>query len=340
MNNSLITKVSNILGTIGVSETFSINQLPGGRNNKVYCIKTKNDTFALKEYFTSFNDPRDRLKNEYSFLKFLWVNNIRNIAKPLALDKNNNLGLYSFIEGKEIKKNQITYNKIEKALTFFKKINLLKNTNEASLLPLGSEASLSQNDHINSFNWRYQQLKIISSSTKINREVIRFILGKLKKKKNAIFNKLESEMQKLGINKSKQIPIESRCVSPSDYGFHNVLITDKGELFFIDFEYAGWDDIAKFVCDYFCQPDFPIPISYFDQFCKDVILEHPYPETEYNRVKLLFPLHQLKWCCLLLNEFIPTASVRRQFADINFNTDEYKFRQLMKAIKLCDRIEV
>ena len=30
-----------------------------------------------------------------------------------------------------------------------------------------------------------------------------------------------------------------------------------GRLWFIDFEYAGWDDPAKTVCDFFCQPGLP-----------------------------------------------------------------------------------
>ena len=43
-------------------------------------------------------------------------------------------------------------------------------------------------------------------------------------------------------------------MSPSDFGFHNVIKKDDF-LYFIDFEYAGLDDPVKLICDFYCQPD-------------------------------------------------------------------------------------
>ena len=43
-------------------------------------------------------------------------------------------------------------------------------------------------------------------------------------------------------------------MSPSDFGFHNV-IKKKKKLFFFDFEYAGMDDPVKLISDFICQPD-------------------------------------------------------------------------------------
>ena len=47
---------------------------------------------------------------------------------------------------------------------------------------------------------------------------------------------------------------EEMIISPSDFGFHNV-INKNNKLFFIDFEYAGLDDPIKLICDFYCQPD-------------------------------------------------------------------------------------
>ena len=41
------------------------------------------------------------------------------------------------------------------------------------------------------------------------------------------------------------LDIADRCVSPSDFGFHNAIVRGSGEICFIDFEYAGWDDSAQ-----------------------------------------------------------------------------------------------
>ena len=35
---------------------------------------------------------------------------------------------------------------------------------------------------------------------------------------------------------------EYKCISPSDFGFHNSIIDREGNINFVDFEYSGWDD--------------------------------------------------------------------------------------------------
>ncbi|MBM3515861.1 MAG: hypothetical protein FJX59_19420, partial [Alphaproteobacteria bacterium] len=52
-----------------------------------------------------------------------------------------------------------------------------------------------------------------------------------------------------------------RCVSPSDFGFHNAVHTTTGTRFF-DFEFAGWDDPAKCLADVFLQPRISVPESF------------------------------------------------------------------------------
>ena len=40
-----------------------------------------------------------------------------------------------------------------------------------------------------------------------------------------------------------------RALSPSDFGLHNALRGQDGQLRFVDFEYFGWDDPVKLVSD-------------------------------------------------------------------------------------------
>ena len=73
---------------------------------------------------------------------------------------------------------------------------------------------------------------------------------------------VEQRAAELGLPLLAEIPLEDRCLSPSDFGFHNAL-QSAARLSFIDFEYAGWDDPAKLVCDFFCQPAVPVPQEYW-----------------------------------------------------------------------------
>ena len=47
-----------------------------------------------------------------------------------------------------------------------------------------------------------------------------------------------------------ELPPGQWCISPSDFGFHNVLRRPGGHLVFLDFEHAGWDDPAKLFGDF------------------------------------------------------------------------------------------
>ena len=87
-------------------------------------------------------------------------------------------------------------------------------------------------------------------------------------------------------------------------------------MFFLDFEYAGWDDPAKLICDFICQPELPVTQSQCKQFMEELLSELPQPDKVKNRVELLLPVHRLKWSCILLNEFRLEDRTRRIHAGV------------------------
>ena len=100
-------------------------------------------------------------------------------------------------------------------------------------------------------------------------------------------------------------------VSPSDFGFHNI-IKKNNKLFFIDFEYAGLDDPIKLLCDFYCQPDQLINSKKKKLFLDNLELKN------YNRHQLnlytnfFLPFHRLKWCCIILNIFKDSNSFKNK----------------------------
>ena len=124
-----------------------------------------------------------------------------------------------------------------------------------------------------------------------------------------------------------------RCISPSDFGFHNALENNNKEIYFFDFEYAGWDDPVKLIGDFFCQPQVPVPLKYFQEFSNTVLDYSKNKEYLIARAKASFPLFQIKWCCILLNEFLPKHLGRRAFAGNVNNIEEKKLVQLQKCLK-------
>jgi hypothetical protein len=120
--------------------------------------------------------------------------------------------------------------------------------------------------------------------------------------------------------------MEHRVLSPSDFGFHNALKDEAGKLWFFDFEYAGWDDPAKLLCDFFCQPQVPVSIEHADRFLETLQMAVG-DEDLPARYKMLLPLHAAKWACILLNEFLKPDAERRRFAGLQ----DRRVAQLEKA---------
>ena len=55
-------------------------------------------------------------------------------------------------------------------------------------------------------------------------------------------------------------------------------------------------------------------MRFFDEVVTAVTSRTADPAWHAQRIRLLWPVHQLKWACILLNEFLPVSGRRRQFA--------------------------
>ena len=91
--------------------------------------------------------------------------------------------------------------------------------------------------------------------------------------------------------------------------------TTPADITFIDFEYAGRDDPAKLVCDFFCQPEVPVPLAHFDTFASGVAAALDLDARHIARMRLLLDAYRIKWTCIMLNDFLPLDAARRAFAD-------------------------
>ena len=307
----------------GISYPFSVKRVQAGRNSKVYLIEKNDSKWILKEYYQLDADPRNRLKTENSFLSFLNTNNIKHIAKTIASDSNLNLGLYSYLPGnKPIK---INGDFIRQASEFIQKVNKQKNIPEARYLPKASEACFSINAHLKCVEKRVEILQKMAPSQGIEFDVFDFIQKQLVQTHTQIVKiTLDNVNDKV---LSATLPNQERILSPSDFGFQNTLISDD-KVSFLDFEYAGWDDPAKLICDFGCHPEIPVGDAHLQTF-KDSF--SPWLENAENAIRrseILMSLYRLKWCCIMLNEFTSLGRARRKHAGEMFDYEN----QLQKSI--------
>lgn len=323
--------VARLLGYSGFRGPFSLVPLSGGKNNQVFQVDLADRTLVLKAYFQHPGDPRDRLGADYAFSTFAWSHGIRCLPQPLACDPENRLALYEFIPGRKLNPGEVTAARVNEAISFYRQLNALRGEKEAAKLPNGSEACFRLADHLQCLSRRSERLQRMEPSTAIDREAAAFIAREFSPLCQTVLNELTERAQAHGLSLSAELPASDRCLSPSDFGFHNALLTPSGQMTFLDFEYSGWDDPAKTVCDFFCQPELPAPLSAFDEFSRSVSAGLSESDRQRQRFKLLLPVYQLKWCCIILNDFLPAGNQRRQFAGNEESETERKSKQLAKA---------
>jgi thiamine kinase-like enzyme len=324
---------SRLLAEAGFGGAFDLVPLTGGGNSKAFRVDLAAGapTLFLKEYFQHVDDIRDRLGTEFTFASFAWQHGLRCVARPYAMARAENVALYSFLAGRKLEPGEITRDAVEQCLRFYRQLNAHKNFRLALALPAASEACFSLDDHWHCLARRIERLQTISAQSEIDASALDFILKQLAPASSAYLSEAKALATALGINACAQLSTSDRCLSPSDFGFHNALLSADGTLQFFDFEYAGWDDPAKTVCDFFCQLACPVPMQYYDEFADALAKSMSDPAKQRRRFDILLPMYQLKWCCIMLNDFLPSGGSRRRFALQGVDESERKASQLEKA---------
>lgn len=295
-----------------VGGDYELIPIQSGRNSQVFRVHNSSGDWLLKKYYQHTEDKRDRLGTEFNFLQLLWVKNIQQIPEPIICDRVHHLALFSFLKG--LCPKEIELRHINQAVQFIYHINQFREFAEDYKLSNASEACFSVNGHLNSVKYRLENLYHLDGDTELVKQAQEFIEKFLIQKWFQIKKHIENIIQKNNLEES--LSQEDRILSPSDFGFHNTLENEQGDLSFIDFEYAGWDDPVKLICDFGCQPEVPVNKRLWIQFLNKLSEKLEMPLIS-QRAKVLLPAYRIKWCCIMLNEFRSVGFARRLHAGKN-----------------------
>jgi len=306
--------VAALLDSAEFGTPWRMTPLPGGANNRVYRIDAGGRTLVLKQYFHAPEDTRDRLGAEFALSTFAWRNGVLCLPKPIAADFERHLGLYSFVDGRKLAPGEIDERAVEQALTFALALDGLREHGHGAALPVGSEAVFRFGDHLALVEQRVRRLGRIDVGDALQADAARFVSQSLMPAWDKIAARARTDAGLAGIALDEEITAAERTISPSDFGFHNALREPDGTIRFIDFEYAGWDDPAKLVCDFFNQVAVPVPRHFYAGFADRFAAARPRAGLHRKRFDLLLPVYGVKWLCILLNDFLPAGEKRRRFA--------------------------
>lgn len=294
----------------GLSGPLEFIPVPGGRNNRAFLLVAGGRRAFLKAYFRHPADPRDRLRSETALLAHAEALGISGVTRVLAKDAAAGLALFEYVEGRKLAQGEVTERHVAAAADLYLALN-----RRPADLPDASEACFSLAQHVDCVERRVGRLARAAADGLLRADGAAFVTGVLAPAWAALRADILAHAAGLPGGMEALLPAGLRRVSPSDFGFHNALLTPAGELVFLDFEYAGMDDPAKLVCDFFCQPEVPVGREHLPGFLARVAQASPGDAGLPERARLLLPAYGIKWCCIMLNDFLPLGTSRRDFAE-------------------------
>jgi hypothetical protein len=296
-----------------------------GRNSRVFRVELEDDrTVLFKFYRHDPGDNRDRLATEFRAIRFMWDNGLEVVPRAIAAEPKHYCGIYEFIDGTPPNQAEISSADVDALVDFLANLQPLRVKAPAAEVGIASEASFSLAAIIENIGARANRLHQSAVAA----------LGKWFEES---FDPLAadiaewSDRQLAGQSVMKELDDDERTLSPSDFGFHNAIRRSRdGSLAFVDFEYFGWDDPAKTVADLLLHPGMALPEILKQRFAGRFLERFSFIPGLRDRARIVYPLYGLKWCLILLNDFLPDRETTA--------TNDVRATQLEKAGALVDRI--
>jgi len=297
-----------------------------GRNSRIWRVRSGERIFALKQYPSRLNDPRDRLSTEVGALRLMERYAVDRVPRVLGVDSEHGYTLLSWVEGSNV--TEVQDADIDAAIIFLTAIHGLRATPWAAEQPPAAEACLCGREIERQIEGRLARLRNVTPE---EQELFDFIDNSLSERLAMESRNARYRVAAAGLAFEAELPQEWRSLVPSDFGFHNSLRRQDGSLAFLDFEYFGWDDPVKLAADILLHPGRPLLSPQRRRFRKAATRLYGGDPAFAHRLSAYLPLFGLRWVLILLNEFIPERWQRRVLAGETGSWNEVKARQLASA---------
>jgi len=306
----------------------AIEEIRKGGNSRVFRVRTADGDFALKKYPSA--DDRDRQGAEKRALEFFERVGPLSTPRLIASDSVERISLLSWIEGRGI--DNLTDTEVEEFANFQTRLACLADGQARRDIGAAAEACVSGKRIIAQTRARFDRLASVRDSVG---DLAALLDGALQPALDRFERAARQIYADLDIDFDSDLPRDAQILIASDYGAHNALRGDNGRLWFVDFEYFGWDDPITSVGNFIFHPGMQLSRNQQEIYLNRVI-DHVGDATR-RRMKALLPLIALRWCAIMLGEFLPERWAHRLAANPDLTDWEVARRaQIEKAHRLFE----
>ncbi len=271
----------------------TLEHLQGGINNQVFFCKAAEDSFVLKGYAAHRVGEHNRFKAEVEFLNYARAVAPEFVPQLLGSDAASRSLVLENLDGERFQEGtHPSLDDIDCAANFLWRLNEDLELAKRHVNGSAADGFLRITDHLRNVEKRASKMTAehLSANFRAKGEAlikcVRRELDYLQESTEQLITKDHFE---------NALNPNARCVSPSDFGFHNAIRTPQGIKFF-DFEFSGWDDPVKAVADFDLQPRVSLSL-------RARALSKALPQWSKGlaeRYDVLFPILKLKWACIIL----------------------------------------
>jgi hypothetical protein len=318
--------IASVAATLSGHVVKHITPVGGGGNSRVFRVDTAAGAYALKLYPAPSLDPRDRLGTEVGAIRFLKDAGIHSVPRVIAAESTLDAALYEWIDGIAI--SDVGAAEIDAVVAFLAALHRVRDATSLSAIRPASESCVSAADIASQITTRLEKLTAVAEDDAT-------LDAFLEQEFIPAFGRLAAATRIKCLK--DDVPFDAAiakhyCVlSPSDFGFHNTLRRSDGSIVFVDFEYFGWDDPVKLACDFIWHPGMSLKSDAKHRFMAGIGKIFGNDPDFSRRLRRHYPLFGLRWCMILLNEFLPEGLARRRHAGTTTDTGTVRRAQLEKS---------
>jgi len=248
-----------------------------GGNSTVSRVEFNGSIYAVKNY-SGRSDGDQRLLREYAGLNLVSKSMPRVFPKPVGIDVEQKIGVFTWVSGVKPKSN------LETIMQMLEILNWLHQLGDK----IGEGPVKNAVDSI---------FLIDDVLVQIEERIKGFDRGHL------VINELIERVLIPQLNRYKEMNEEISAavitLSPSDFGVHNLLWDKETQsMHCVDFEFFGWDDAHKLVCDTLLHPQSTWEVLEARKFLEGVNDIYQLNEA---RIIRLWPLLGMKWSMIVLH---------------------------------------
>jgi hypothetical protein len=270
----------------------SVTRLPGRGNSQIYqVVLPDGQRLAMKLY--PQKGAHNRLLAEYGATTLFKQLDLKSVQRPFTMDSQLGVGIYEWIDGEQM--TQFGSKEILASLELIRAINQPVVRPTFKDFGFACDACISGKDVQSQL---MRRLKQFDSAREQNDNLDKFFSLRFLPLVEQVISWTRELM---GDQFFVDVKDQQLALSPSDFGMHNTLKVSEDKIVFHDFEYFGFDDPVKLICDFVHHASMKLTSEQEQQWVAGAV--DIFGKEVKERIYAFWPLYGLIWCLIILNEF-------------------------------------